>query len=62
MDMNVDEHFVFFMRTCFAIRWIFEVSTHMVDYIGPLSWLLLIKHGINFLFSIFYKLVKRPMF
>jgi hypothetical protein len=34
MDMNVDEHFVLFLQTCFAIREIFEVSTHMVEYIG----------------------------
>jgi hypothetical protein len=34
MDMNVDEHFLIFLQTCFAMKQIYEVSTHMVDYIG----------------------------
>jgi hypothetical protein len=25
MDVNVDEHFVLFLQTAFAIRWDFEV-------------------------------------
>jgi hypothetical protein len=49
MLMNI---LFYFLRTCFVIRWIFEVSAQVVDYIGHLSWLLLIIHRIRFLFSI----------
>jgi hypothetical protein len=43
---------LYFLPSCFAIMHIFEVLAQVVDYIGQLGCLLLIMHGINFLFSI----------
>jgi hypothetical protein len=50
MLMNI---LFYFLWTCFAIRWIFDVLAQVVDCIGQLSLLLLIMYGISFLFSFF---------
>jgi hypothetical protein len=52
MLMNI---LFFFFQTCSVIRFIFEISAQVVDYISHLSWLLLIIHRIRFLFSILLK-------